>query len=424
MSKTIDAAEMSQSAMAMESADAPATQLRRGGSAYRRVNLALAAAGFSTFAILYCVQPLLPVFSRDFGLTPGAASLALSLTSATLAVALLGAGQISDMRGRKGMMAFCLFSVGLLTVLSAFATSWPQLLAIRALEGLLLSGVPAVAMAYLAEEIHPADLGGAMGLYIAGNAYGGMVGRVLTSFIVDHTESWRVALGVVGSLGIATALGFTLLLPPSRHFVPIDRPPLRGLHQPFLRHFGDPGLCWLFLTGFLLMGSFVTVYNYASYRLIAPPFSLAPGPAGTIFLVYLFGGPASATFGRLASRVERSRMIIIGLVSMFFGLSLTLTSSLIVNIFGIALITIGFFGAHAVASGWVGRRAEIGRGQAAALYLFSYYMGSSLIGTLGGWFYAGAGWAGMCGLLGALLMLALFVAIRLQRIERCEPLRA
>nr|WP_202944786.1 MFS transporter [Beijerinckia indica] len=398
------------------------TQIRRGTADYRRVNLALVAAGFSTFAILYCVQALLPIFSRDFGLSPGAASLALSATSATLAVALLGAGQISDMRGRKAMMALCLFSVGALTVLSAFAGTWGQLLAIRALEGLLLSGVPAVAMAYLAEEIHPSDLGGAMGLYIAGNAYGGMTGRVLASLIVDYMDSWRIALGIIGSLGVAAALAFTLLLPPSRHFVAIPRPPLSSLHHPFLRHFKDPGLRWLFLTSFLLMGSFVTVYNYASYRLVEPPFSLGAGPAGAIFLVYLFGGWASASFGRWASRFERGRMLITGVLLMLFGLLLTLSSSLWLTVAGITCVTIGFFGGHAVASGWVGQRAEIARAQAASLYLFNYYMGSSIIGSLGGWFYAGAGWTGLAILIGCLLLVALFVATRLARIEQVKPI--
>jgi len=395
-------------------------RLRRGSNAYRRVNLALLAAGFSTFAILYCVQPLMPVFAAGFGISPSAASLSLSCTTATLALAMLIAGQISDTRGRKGMMAICLFSVGLLTVLSAFATNWGLLLAIRTLEGIALSGVPAVGMAYLAEEVHPADLGGAMGLYVAGNAFGGMAGRVLTSLLIEWSGSWRIALATIGCLGIAAAAVFAVLLPKSRHFVAGPRPSWTSLASGFALHFRDRGLRRLFLMGFLLMGGFVTVYNYASFRLLGPPFNLGQGAAGAIFLVYLFGGPASPTFGRLAGRLGRGRMLASAVLLMFAGLLLTLSPVLALTITGIALITIGFFGGHAVASGWVSRRAIIARAQAASIYLFCYYAGSSLIGSLGGEFYSAAGWWGIVGLVGGLLGLAFLVALRLGRLEIIE----
>src|SRR5665647_3875680 len=38
------------------------------------------------------------------------------------------------------------------------------------------AGLPAVAMAYVAEEFHPSGMGGVMGLYISGTGLGGMTG--------------------------------------------------------------------------------------------------------------------------------------------------------------------------------------------------------------------------------------------------------
>jgi YNFM family putative membrane transporter len=80
------------------------------------------------------------------------------------------------------------------------------------------------------------------------------------------------------------------------------------------------------------------------------------------------------------------------------------------------LITWGFFGAHSIASSWIGLRAHGARAQAAALYLFFYYLGSSLAGWAGGLFFARAGWPGVVGLLAALTGSALVVALRLSKV--------
>ncbi len=394
--------------------------LRAKTPEFRRVTLALVAAGFSTYALLYCVQPLLPVFSRDLGVSPSVSSLSLSVSTATLAVAMLVAGRISDTRGRKPIMAASLFAVGVLTVACAFAPSWGVLLAVRALTGVALAGVPAVAMAYLAEEVHPRDLGGAMGLYIAGNAYGGMLGRVGTGALIDWTQSWRIAIGMMGLFGIAAAALFTALLPPSRRFEPEADVSLRHLGRAFADHLRDPGLAQLFAVGFLLMGGFVTAYNYLSFRLIGPPFDLGQGFAGAIFLVYLLGGPASAWFGRLGGRYGRGRMMVSAMALMALGLALTATPSLVISIVAIAIFTSGFFGAHAIASGWVSRRAETARAAAASLYLFAYYVGSSLFGSLGGLAWTRFGWPGIMVLVACLIALALALAASLAQRERQE----
>ncbi len=394
--------------------------LRARTPAFRRVTLALVAAGFSTYALLYCVQPLLPVFSRELGVSPTTSSLSLSVTTGTLALVMLVAGRVSDVRGRKPIMAASLFAVGLLTIGCAFAPNWTVLLAGRTLTGLAMAGVPSVAMAYLAEEVHPRDLGAAMGVYIAGNAYGGMAGRVLTGILIDLTGSWRVALGVIGLAGLGAAVLFVVLLPPSRRFAAEEGLSLGHLGRAFAGHLADPGLRQLFLVGFLLMGGFVSAYNYLSYRLIEPPFDLSQAWAGTIFLVYLLGGPASAWFGRLGSRYGRGTMMIAALLVMSAGLALTAATHLVLAIVAIAVFTCGFFGAHAIASAWVSRRADTARAAAASLYLFAYYAGSSVFGSAGGLFWSRHRWPGIMALVAVLIAVTLATAWRLRRRELRE----
>lgn len=391
--------------------------LERGTRAYWRASIALLFAGYATFSLLYCVQPLLPSFSAAFNVTPAQSSLTVSLTTAALAVAIFMAGFVSEGWSRHKLMTMSLTVSALLTIGVSIAPQWHQLLVLRALEGLALGGVPAVAMAYLAEEVHPDGLGLAMGLYVGGTAIGGMAGRVITGIVAD-LFSWRVAIGTIGVLGILSMLAFRSLLPPSRHFVP-----RRGLgfthhRSALVRQFRRPGLPLLFLLGFVLMGSFVTLYNYIGYRLLAPPYRLSQTEIGAIFVVYLTGVIASPWSGRMADTFGRARVLTASLLLMALGLALTMLSPLSAIVGGIACVTFGFFAGHAVASGWVGRLAKEAKGQAAALYLLAYYIGSSLVGSYGGHMWAGYGWNGVAGLVFALLVIGVLATLRLRRLDQ------
>ena len=382
----------------------------RGTPAFRRTNLAMFAAGFATFALMYCVQPLLPLFAQDFRVSPVQASLALSLTTFTLALSLLIASAISETIGRKPIMVASILATAVLTIASSAAPGWGLFLVLRAATGLVLSGLPAVAMAYLAEEMHPKSVGLAMGLYVGGSGFGGMSGRLLTGILADHL-GWRPAIDVIGAVGLASGLLFLASLPPSAHF---QRRPLAfgSLFGTYAAHLGDPALRRLFATAFLIMGGFVTIYNYITFRLLAPPFGLSQTQVGVIFAVYLVGVASSAWMGALSGRLGRQTVLPAAIAIELAGVLVTLSTNLPLVVLGIALVTFGFFAAHSVASSWVGARAWTARAQAAALYLFLYYLGSSLVGSAGGWFWSHAGWGGVVGMIAVLLGAALALTLR------------
>jgi len=389
-------------------------KISRSDAAFWRITGPLAFGGFSTFALLYSVQPLMPVFAREFAVSPALASLSLSATTAVLAVAMIGAGAVSEVCGRKRLMVFSLAASSLATMLAALAANWPTLLGLRALAGLALSGLPAVAMAYLGDEMDAQAIGLAMGLYIAGGTLGGMSGRLVVAALSDHC-GWRLAIAAAGAVGLVGAALIGFALPASRRFSP-RWPDFAGLAAPIRRHMADPGLRLLFAEGFLLMGSFVCAYNYTGFRLTAPPFSLSQTAIGFIFVLYLVGAVSSMAMGDLAGRFGRRRVLAIAIAIEAAGVAATLPDNLVAVIVGVGLITWGFFGAHSICSSWVGLRAEGARAQAAALYLFFYYVGSSLVGSSGGLFYAAAGWPGVAGLLAAMMGTALIVALRLSKI--------
>jgi YNFM family putative membrane transporter len=392
-------------------------QICRGTPAFGRTVTALLAAGFSTFAVLYCTQPIMPQLAHDFAVPAAASALPLSLCTAALALALLVAGPLSDAYGRKSFMVGALLISAVLNVLCGLLPGWSTLLVVRTLEGVALAGVPAVAMAYVAEEMHPSAIGMAMGLYISGNAAGGMSGRLVTGVLADLLN-WRIALVITGLFAIACALILWRSLPPSANFHP-RKMRLAGLPGNFASALREPGLRWLFFTGFLLMGGFVTVYNYLSFRLVAPPYLLSQVSVGLIFSLYVMGIVSSTLAGGLSARFGRARLLTGSYVVMLAGVAATLAGPLWLVICGIALVTFGFFSGHSVASSWVGRRAGGAKGPASALYLLFYYAGSSLAGWLGGLFWARAGWPGVAAFVAVLLVAGLALSLRLAALE--EP---
>ena len=399
----------------MEDNDETAPFIRHGTPAFRRTNLALFAAGFSTFGLLYCVQPLMPALSHAYGVSAAVSALSLSLTTGVLAFAMLFMGGVSDACGRKPVMLLSLLASSILVLLSAWLPSWHALLVFRVLLGLALSGVPVVAMTYLGEEVHAESLGLGMGLYISGNAVGGMSGRLIAGVLADFF-GWRVGMGAIGALGLLVALMFWRALPPSRHFV--RRPwNARALASRFAGLFRDRGLPWLFAEGFLLLGAFVTIYNYLGYRLLAPPYNLSQAVVGLIFGIYLIGTFSSAWMGHLAGKLGRRKVLWTALALMLLGVLLTLAMSLWLIVPGIVAITFGFFGGHSIVSSWVGRRAGAAKAQASSMYLFAYYMGSSIAGASGGLFYAAHGWSGVAAFTGALVLAGLVIALGLVRLK-------
>ncbi len=389
-------------------------RIRRGTPEFRRIALSMLASGFATFALLYCVQPLMPILAQDFGLHAAQSSLVLSISTGLLAAGLLFTGPLSDAIGRKPIMVLALLGAAGGTLGSAVMPTWTGVLIMRAIIGISLSGLVAVAMTYISEEIHPEVLGWSMGLYIGGNAIGGMSGRLIVGVLVDFV-SWRVALGVLGGLGLIAALLFWRFAPRSRHFHPT---PLRlsNLRDGFLLHLRDDGLPWLFAEGFLLMGGFVTLFNYISYRLLAAPYNLSQAVVGTVSAVYLIGIYSSARVGLLADKLGRRRVFWAVTAFMLTGALITLARPLVVVLVGMLVFTFGFFGAHSVASSWIGRRARRARGQASSLYLLSYYLGGSTAGTFGGFFWHAYGWSGVVIFISGLLALAVAIALKLMRL--------
>jgi len=390
-----------------------------GTPEFTRTTRAMFLGGFSTFALLYCVQPLMPVLGHDYALTPAQSSLVLAVSTAALALSLVASTVVSARLGRTPLMVAAMAIAAVMTLLSPLAHSYGQLVALRAALGLALGGMPAIAMVYLSEEMEATSLGAAMGVYISGGAFGGMAGRMLASVLGD-VYSWRVALAALGVAGLYAAWEFWRSLPRSRHFTG-GAIAWCGAWHGWSLHLRDGGMRALFALAFVLMGCMVSAYSYIAFRLQSAPYGLSQSVTGLVSFLYVLGIFSSVWAGRLVDRLGRRNVLWKIMALMLAGLLLTLASPLAVVVFGMAVFTFAFFAAHAIASSWVGRRAlALSRpqaGLASGLYLFFYYLGSSVVAWITGLLWSRAGWTGVVALLGAGLCGGLLIALRLRQLE-------
>ncbi|MEV2276935.1 MFS transporter [Nocardiopsis sp. NPDC049922] len=392
------------------------TRPRAGTRAYRRTVVAMVAAAVATFAQLWSVQPILPAIATGFDASAAEAALAASLATGGLAGFTLVWSGAADRIGRARVIALSLLAATLLGCLAPLAADLPVLLTVRALQGAALGGVPAAAVAYLAEEIHPVDAPRATGLYIAGNPLGGMGGRLLAGFAAD-LGGWQWGIAANTLLGVVALAVFVLVLPrrraresPAPDRVAGPRP--RGRLRAALTTRGLPAL---YAQALLLMGAFMTVYNLLGFRLVQEPFGLSQSTASLLFLAYTAGMLGSAVAGAATVRWGGYAVLLAATALMAVGLSGLVTTSLAALAGALLVMTFAFFAAHATASAWVGRRATAGRAQAMAVYTLAYYLGASLFSWCGGLVYDAVGWRGAVVYALALCALAALVGLRLRR---------
>ncbi|WP_255456136.1 MFS transporter [Corynebacterium sp. NML180780] len=393
--------------------------MRKGTIEYRRASIGMLLVGLAIFSSLYATQALLPTLTHEMGIDPSTAALTVSAATGALAVCVVPASILSEKFGRGRVLVISALAATALGLTLPLAQSIEQLVVLRSLQGALLAGTPAVAMAWLSEELDERDLAGAMGLYIAGTSVGGLTGRLIPAFMLEVT-GWRWALATSAAVSLALAVATAILLPEQRNFRPKASIRPGAEVRAVAGHLRNPRLVGLVATAFIAMGVFVSMYNFFGFRAIND-FGLAPSLAGLTYVMYLSGTWSSARAGSFVSRFGRGRVVLAAAVLMLTGALIGSSSNLIVTLVGLLIFTASFFALHSTASGWVGLIAEKDRAEASSLYVFCYYMGSSLLGAATGQAFEALPWAGfvavLAAMLGALIAIAVALAVAEKRSE-------
>lgn len=371
-------------------------------STNRRLTAALFAGGVATFAELYAVQAVLPALAAEFALSESTASLAVSVATGALALSVLPWAFAGDRVGRARAMRWAAVAAAVCAVALPFAPTFGALLALRAVSGVALGALPALAIAHLVARAAPARVAAIGGLYIAGTTIGGLSGRVLTGAVAAGW-GWRWGVAVTAVLVAAAVTVFVVLSRgDDRRQVPMAATPASRQRVPgelsagarLRAAFTDRTVAVFYAQAFLLMGGFVTIYNLLGFRLLDAPYRLPASVVSLLFLTYLVGTVGSSGVGRAVDRFGRRRVLVAAGFTMAGGAALTVAPSLWAILTGLVVATFAFFPAHAIAASWAGERIPNARSQVAATYSLAYYAGSSLVGFAGAAVYDRYGWTG------------------------------
>lgn len=394
-----------------------------GRKRFHRIRLCMLLSGLSVFAQLYLFQPMLSDLCAHYALSATASSLAVSATTVGMAIGLFVLAFKADTVSRVRLMGMSLIVSSVLTLLSAFAFSFPLLLLANFLKGVILAGVSAVALAYLTEEVDASVIGLAISLYLSGNTLGGMAGRVSGS-LMSGWFGWQMAVLVIGFASLLLGLVFVRLLPASCNFRPAAWP-VRVKVRQMVHLLKDIHYLGMYVIAALSMGVFVSVYNYLSFLLESPAFGLPHYVVAGVFLMYTAGVAGSVVAGRLSDRYNPHVLLRFSLLLMAAGLLFLLVMRLDSIVLGLGLLTFAFFGTHTLASRIVSMQAQQARSSATSLYWLFYYAGSSLLGSVTGLLLSGYGWevfvAGLLALAGVAfgVVCKVLPVRRLNAVGRC-----
>jgi len=365
---------------------------------------ALNFATVAVYADLYITQPILPLLSKEFGIRPATAGLTVSVVVLMIAVVSSAYGSLSDAVGRKPVMVASCLLLAIPTLLCALASSFHMLLVFRALQGLLMPGVTAVAVAYIGDYYSEADLGPKVGGWIAASVAGGLTGRVVSGWLAAGTN-WRIPFVFFGLWTLVGAAAIARGLPATQGIAGVR---LGSAYRGMFEHFRNRRLVGAFIIGGAVFFCFIGVFTYLPYYLTAPPFRLSTALVSSVYLVYIAGVFTSLGSSRLSNRVGRRAVMAAGLAIACAGVLGTLVHSLATIVLSLVVLCIGMFTVQSTAPAFVNANAERAKGAGGALYVTFYYVGASLGSVLPGYAWQAWGWPGVAGTCVAALAAGLF----------------
>jgi predicted MFS family arabinose efflux permease len=374
--------------------------------------LAVVFAGLCTFLDLYATQALLPMLTRDFGATP--ADVSLTVTATTFAVALIAPfiGAVSDALGRKRLIVAAMFALVLPTIMIARVDGLGAMVFWRFVQGLLLPPIFAVTVAYVGEEWPPARATTVTGIYVAATAFGGFLSRFLSGLIAEHL-GWRPAFLVLAAITLVCAAAVAWLMPRERHFIRSGG--LLASGRFMLGHLANPQLVATFGVGFGVLFSFIAVFTYIDFVLVAPPFELSTAALGSIFVVYLIGLWIAPLTGILVRRLGRRRLVALAIGLWICALLLTFGKSLMLILAALTICAACGFVCQSCATSYVAISARQARSSAVGLYVTFYYVGGSAGGVTAGFAWNLAGWPGCVAAVAVVLALIAALVLRFWR---------
>jgi YNFM family putative membrane transporter len=364
--------------------------------------LGVATAGFCAFVNLYSPQALLPQLADEFHVSAGEISALMTAGTGAIALTAPFTGVLADIVGRKRLITAAMFLIVVPTVIMTFASTVPEMVFWRFVQGLLVPPIFTVAVAYIGDEWPASDVARVAGLYMVGSSVGGFSGRFIPGILTDLI-GWRAAFDVVALLTLVAAIIVALTLTRERHFVPSGGPLASARYM--VRHIRDPRLIATFAIGFGVLFNFVATFTYIGFHLAAPPYSFSATLIGALFVTYLASSVVVPWVGRGIALFGRRRLVLGIIAAWIVGALLMLLPPVTLILIGLTLCAVCGMLCQTVATGYVTMTAKEGRSSAVGLYASIYYIGGSAGAFLGGIAWSFAGWPGCVATIAAMLVI-------------------
>ena len=362
-----------------------------------------------TLCTLYAVQPIQPLFEKEFALSRFEAVIFTTVIMLPLGFAPIVYGYVLETLSSKLFLRNAVLILGVLELLFAYSDTYSALLGIRALQGVLIPAVLTSLMSYISFITPKERVQQAIGYYIAATILGGFIGRLLSGTLSD-LFGWRLFFIL---LGIALIAMYGCL-----HYVgeevKVDfvKPKLSQIvdvlkQKSFLN---------IYTMMFFIFFVFQALLNFIPFQLKQLSSTMGYGKVGMMYAGYIIGFIVSIRILWLIKRLGgETKTIMIGIVIFALGLQIFHIGDYTVMFAGMFVFCAGFFIIHSVASGLISKLAHEKRAISNGLYLSFYYAG----GTIGTFapvvFYEYLGWHAFIGLLAFIVLATLWFAYALKK---------
>jgi predicted MFS family arabinose efflux permease len=266
----------------------------------------LGLLGFLTFNAVYVgvvMAPVLTQIASEFSITTGTAGLVVAAYGAPGIVVAVLTGPYSDRLGRKRFLVTGSLIMGIFTLLSAFATSFAVLVAMRIIAGIGGSLIFPNTTATVGDNFPYRERGSAMGTVIGLNTMAGVIGVPLAGVLAQAT-SWRVSVGLVGVLAVAAGLLLVWKLRPAQ--TPLSESRIRDMYRSIVTNRSALGAIGSSFLGALYW------FTWATYIVVffENVFGLEQGVASILALTQGLGVLVGSQLGgRLGGRIGHKPIV-------------------------------------------------------------------------------------------------------------------
>ena len=372
----------------------------------RSVNGPIYVTTVVAFCSLYAAQPIQPLFQTEFQLTRVQALLFTTLMMAPLGIAPLFYGYLLESFPARTLLRYALALLGIMEILFSQAGSYFLLLAIRAIQGLLIPAILTSIMSYISYTSSRERVQQRIAFYIGATILGGFLGRLLSGICTD-LFGWRLFFFLLGLMLIGSVVPLGRMVQDVKAHYARPRP------AEVLAILRSRNFFLLYSAIFCLFFVFAALMNFVPFELKRMGVGGGEAGVGLMYSGYSMGILVAMNVRRILlffNRVEDA--VSVGILIFACGTMLFWVGSYSVMFCGMFVFCCGLFTAHSLLSGYVNTLSDSNRAIANGLYISFYYMGGTLGSILPQVVYRNFGWSAFIGFLllmtaGALLLVRL-----------------